>query len=369
MRDFLHEVLILQSKYSADNTPEMARRGRLIRHEIPQRLRALVTERISLRGGGVNDLKVGGRDGTGKKTFIPWVRVHSESRSPSATVGWYVVYLFSASGDRVYLSLNQGTTKWTNGAFVPRPEPELRSRVRWARQVLADRLVDGFVSTEAISLGVDKGLGRAYEVGNVAAVAYDRDELPDEGVLADDLAFLVDLLQELYAEADRSLAIPGEPAAEIADALTAADESAGRRNRSFGYRLTAAERRAIEQHAVSVTTDYLVSQGFKVSDVGATHSFDLDARRAGERVFVEVKGTTSNGAEIVLTKAEVELHLEKYPKNMLAVVTDIALDRKAEPPTATAGVLRVTHPWQVDSTLLTPLTFRYAVPDLLSSGG
>ncbi|MEU7006771.1 DUF3578 domain-containing protein [Streptomyces sp. NPDC046332] len=55
-------------------------------------------------------LGIEGPDGTGLKTEVPWVRVYDPAMSPSATTGWYAVYLFSGTGDRVYLFLNQGTT-------------------------------------------------------------------------------------------------------------------------------------------------------------------------------------------------------------------------------------------------------------------
>ncbi|WP_078998677.1 MrcB family domain-containing protein [Streptomyces sp. WM4235] len=61
------------------------------------------------------EVGIEGRDGTGLKTEIAWARVYSQRRSPSATAGWYIVYRSSASGDRVYLSLNQGTTKSKQG--------------------------------------------------------------------------------------------------------------------------------------------------------------------------------------------------------------------------------------------------------------
>ncbi|SFQ29371.1 protein of unknown function [Actinomadura madurae] len=81
----------------------MQRRGVIIRTEIPERIRNHVETIAAETGTTVSDLGVEGRDGTGLKTEIPWVRVFSRSAAPRATTGWYVVYLFSASGDRVYL--------------------------------------------------------------------------------------------------------------------------------------------------------------------------------------------------------------------------------------------------------------------------
>ncbi len=77
--------------------------------------------------------------------------------------------------------------------------------------------------------------------------------------------------------------------------------------------------------------------GYVVEDVGKTVSYDLRATKAGFVVKVEVKGTTSNGSEIVLTRNEVDVHKNDYPANALAIVRYIQLHRhNGEPPTASA---------------------------------
>ncbi|WP_385642866.1 MrcB family domain-containing protein [Streptomyces sp. SudanB91_2054] len=95
----------------------MQARGVTIRQELP-RLRAHVALLTWALGTAPDELGIEGRDGTGLKTEVPLVRVFGREQSPSATTGWYVVYLFDASGQRVYLSLNQGPT-WTGGDCNP----------------------------------------------------------------------------------------------------------------------------------------------------------------------------------------------------------------------------------------------------------
>jgi hypothetical protein len=89
---------------------------------------------------GIADLVVEGRDGTGRKTRIPWVRIYSKERSPSATESRYLVYLFAADGSAVYLSVNQGTATFDGEAYRPKPAELLEGRVTAARQLLADLL-------------------------------------------------------------------------------------------------------------------------------------------------------------------------------------------------------------------------------------
>lgn len=366
MRELLRDVLQLQPEWRPENTPAMQERGRLIRHDVASWLRERLPALKSALAE-IDDWQVEARDATGLKAEIPWVRVYSASRSPSATRGWYVVYLFGAQGDRVYLSLMQGTTRWENGEFQPRPQPELRQRAQWARDVLAARLRARPDLVEVIALKARKSkLGKAYEAGTVAAFEYSSEDLPSDEVLSGDLTFLVGVLSDLYRLAPQAIDLPGEMPPEIADAVVAAERSAGKARRGQGLQLDQAARVAIERRAVAVATKYLADEGYAVTDVGATESYDLDARRGEQRLYVEVKGTTtvwSSDSEIILTKNEVDLHLREHPNNMLLIVSRIVLDRSAAPPSASGGELKVVHPWQIAPANLKPVTYRYLVAD------
>src|SRR5438067_1405364 len=125
-----------------------------------------------------HNMKVEGRDGTGRKTRVPWVRLYDQRFSPSATEGWYVVFLFSADGSSVFLSLNQGTTKFMNGSFVPLDPELLHERVREARTKLSDckTSLDGLSQTIELNDPGDKGPG--YEHGNAYAIRYGAEAIP-----------------------------------------------------------------------------------------------------------------------------------------------------------------------------------------------
>ena len=108
---------------------------------------------------------------------------------------------------------------------------------------------------------------------------------------------------------------------------------------------------------------HLRGQGWDVADVSGDESFDLKCRRRNEELFVEVKGTTSLGEQVVLTRNEVNLHRERFPHNALAVVSLIELRQEAGAWMASGGELRFITPWEIEEEALGPLTFRYAVPD------
>ena len=171
MREAIEEVLRLQTEYSSKVTDAMKRRGDIVKVELANELREFLPslqERI-----GIDDLDVQGKDGSGARTEVPWTRVYSRSRSPKATGGWYLVFLFSADGKRAYLSLNQGTTRWDAGGWHPQPRSEISARADWARNILTASAPFPPRWTTDIRLNNQVNeLGTLYERGNVVAVEY-----------------------------------------------------------------------------------------------------------------------------------------------------------------------------------------------------
>ena len=374
--DLLSRVLELQPSWTATNTEAMRERGVVIRQHLPDLLRTDSGRLTAALNVSPDGLGVEGRDGTGLKSEIPWVRVFGREESPSSTTGWYVVYLFSASGQRVYLSLNQGTTIWTGGVFKPRRIEDLQARVDWARPLLAAGTAARPNLHETIQLDARTPLGRGYGPGNVLALAYERDQLPRQDSLLEDLRFMAGLLGVLYEAEKLAPYIPGDPTPEVLEAEQGAARTAGRRTprgtrpgrAGQGFLLTVDERRAIEHHSVRMATEHFEAQGWTVKDVGDKESFDLLLTKGERRLYVEVKGTTSAGREVILTRAEVEKQRKYHPDNALVVVHSIELDRAAAEPATFGGVLHSTSPWVVEDEDLTVISYSYRTQVGMSSG-
>lgn len=113
---------------------------------------------------------------------------------------------------------------------------------------------------------------------------------------------------------------------------------------------------------MEVATDYYVALGAAVKDVSASRPFDLIVDLDGATLTVEVKGTTGDGSEILLTRGEVEHHLAAHPANALLVVCGVRLQGPSEAHEAVGGELRITQPWAVATDALVPVSYRYAVP-------
>jgi len=131
------------------------------------------------------------------------------------------------------------------------------------------------------------------------------------------------------------------------------------RGKGQGFGLTQAERKAVDRHAMAEAENYLKSTGHSVEDVSKNHSYDFLATKEGQRIIVEVKGTTGSLGSILLTANEVAAHKNHHPANALVVVHSIELDRLKIPPCATGGILHVVKPWNIDDAALKPLSFQY----------
>jgi hypothetical protein len=118
-------------------------------------------------------------------------------------------------------------------------------------------------------------------------------------------------------------------------------------------------RRAIERHAVDIACRYFRAQKWDVADVGDAESYDLRCVRADEELHVEVKGTTTRGDAVILTRNEVQ-HAREFPHVALFIVTGIELtsDDEGKPGTR-GGREHVVSGWSPDEADLSPLTYHY----------
>jgi hypothetical protein len=360
IREEIDSVLALQGEYSSANTPAMARRGRLIRDEIPQSLALIAAPLAAATGLAAHDFLIEGRDGTGRKSEIPWVRFASAANSPSATTGWYVVWLFRRDGAGVYLTLAHGSAQFHAGSLVVRSDEELAELMRWSRTALAPDLSRQQRLVRQVNLVSRASLALGYEKSCVTAFYYAVESLPSDSEIQQDLLTMAALLGKLY-HAERLGQTPLSASPEIRDAEAAIDEiaSPGLVRGCQGLALTAPERLAVELRAMTLASRHLASLGYVVTDVSSSESFDLLATRAQEALSVEVKGTTGGLGEILLTANEVDLHRRISPANALLVVHSIVLNGSGAAPVASGGELRAWLPWLLDESRLRGITFAY----------
>lgn len=118
----------------------------------------------------------------------------------------------------------------------------------------------------------------------------------------------------------------------------------------------APRRRAIELHAMSQATDHYSRTWPVVEDVSAKESFDLRCRNGERELRVEVKGTTTEGGSVLLTRSEVRHAEDPTTEVALFVVSRILVDAANN---CSGGVSTVIEPWIVDREKLSPIAYEY----------
>lgn len=340
----------------------MVERGLLIRHTLRDELRLLAPRLRRAMGKFGDDTDAEGRDHTGQRSRIPWVRWHSKARSPSATQGWYVVYLFHPDGSGVSLCLSHGSTNIEGGDYVNRPPAEAAKLMAWASDVLKD----DFSRDESVGRGVALGkfpLAVGYQRTTVFSKFYGDAEIPRDNVLLDDLLGFVRPLARLYRAFDYGIQ-PGVPSPEVRELRRAIEEATGSpkgrgRGKGLGQGrgLSPEARRAVELHAMARACEWLVAHGFEFTDVSSRDCCDFRAKRGGEEWVIEVKGTTGGPGTVLLTPNEVELHRNSHPRNALLVVHGITLSDSGR--RASGGDLLEISPWDLEEQRLRAVGYEY----------
>lgn len=360
LRDTLQSIVSLQSAHTSVMSPAMAERGELVRHRLREDILDFRFEISAALGRYGDDLAVEGSDGIGRKALVPWTRYFSRRMSPSATQGWYVVYLFHPDATGVSLCLSHASTVPREGNFKGISHRETAELVQWGRAVLGGEFVGDATVKTGVSLG-GKRLAAAYEKTTLFSRFYPSGDIPDDRVLGDDLVDFARALAKLYRAEETGL-VPGTNSSEIVQILQFAEEIASPAkfpDAGQGWGLDHAARTAVELRAMEVAEAWLTENGFIAKDVSATESCDFFGERDGLSWVVEVKGTTGGPKSVLLTRNEVQLHRESYPRNALLIVHGIRLSK--EGPTASGGTLLAICPWKLDEDRLEPTSYEYRV--------
>lgn len=356
--DLLRDVASLQLGYSSENTPEMQKRGDLIRHKLPWEFAKYEDRFQAILGRPLEDIGIEGRDGIGRKTQAPWVRIYSKEFSPSATTGFYVVIHFSADGFWSFVTVGCSATKWDNGKrdLVKSTAVDLERRVNWAKSILDRSQIDYSHFTDPINLGSEHSLPKSFEKATILCKRLRINETTEEQVLRS-VEEALGYLKVIYD----SYAVLGDlDSSDIAtiviqNAVNPLKKSSKSRQ---GYGLNPKERKAVENHAVLIVTEYLQVEGYDVKDVSKTASYDLWATRDKESIKVEVKGSTSDSSDaILMTANEVELHSSNSENTALAIVYDIRLNRYADPPSCSGGTLEYIFPSNLEGWDIVPTAY------------
>lgn len=126
-------------------------------------------------------------------------------------------------------------------------------------------------------------------------------------------------------------------------------------------RLSAPERRAVEEAAMRRAIAHFECKGYRVERRGKP--YDLLCTAGKTVLYVEVKGTTGGPEVVFLTAGEVR-HAQAHAGQLaLYILHGITLkENRLGSPKAEGGHAEIFHPWQLSDDDLRPLQFQYRVP-------
>jgi len=144
----------------------------------------------------------------------------------------------------------------------------------------------------------------------------------------------------------------------IAEAGQDAEEASHARSWGQGYVSSPQRRKAIEMCAMKAATEFFEDEDYKVKDTSANRPYDLVCTREGELLYVEVKGTTTGGEKVILTKNEVEHAQAHQDQTVLFILHDIKVLDGERGPVASGGIELVMWEWSPSEAQLTALSFQ-----------
>ncbi len=217
----LHDYL----EYTLKQYPPSAPFGRDGRQPFSDRVDRL--KEALARDLGVDEpLVVKASFGQGNWAQVPWLSIMDSRLTTSTRKEVYVVYLFRADMSGVYLTLAQGVTELIEAHKGVEARRIMRERATHIQRQLGDLPAHGFSFDPTVTLK-STTFGPDYEASVIAHTLYERDALPTEAQLVNDLKMLIEAY-ERYVEA------------RMDEAQNAASPPAGEENLSLVEHLRAA---------------------------------------------------------------------------------------------------------------------------------
>jgi hypothetical protein len=118
----------------------------------------------------------------------------------------------------------------------------------------------------------------------------------------------------------------------------------------------------VENYSMNKAKKYFENLKYIVNDVSATCSYDLHCVRDDEELFVEVKGTQTEGSKILLTKNEVKNATANKGKVALYILHSIQMEKAGENCEAINGTEHVLNKWDIEKGTLIPMIYEYEIP-------
>jgi hypothetical protein len=145
-------------------------------------------------------------------------------------------------------------------------------------------------------------------------------------------------------------------------AISASEDGLGTTSNRQGRATDPERRKAVELRAMDAAKAFLVNEGYCVADTSSFAPYDLVANKGGRRIYVEVKGTTGRGEEVILTRNEVEHARTHLGECVLFVLHGIEVEETTRGPVGKGGMQRLVRPWDPAGGPLEPISYWFRLP-------
>ncbi len=143
-----------------------------------------------------NQYNVKGSVGQGNWAQVPWISILDKSVTASTQEGYYLVYLFSEDMEKVYLSFAQGITNTPKHKIE-----EIREDIR--QTINTDKYYTSSPIRKDNNIYLGNGdKAKGYVESTALYIEYEKDNLPSEFMLQQDLEAMLDIYQ--YYTASKS---------------------------------------------------------------------------------------------------------------------------------------------------------------------
>ncbi|CAN7453800.1 DUF3578 domain-containing protein [Pararhizobium sp. LjRoot235] len=151
------------------------------------------------------DIVVSMSVGQGNWASVPWIALMNTKVTRSTQEGVYVVFLIAKNLERIFLTLNQGTTKLVNELGQTGAQARMEAVAKAARVQISDSLGSRYSLDNLIDLGATGWLARNYEFGTIAHTDLEASNLPSD----EDMNEMLEAVLSAY---DQVIDAPERPA-------------------------------------------------------------------------------------------------------------------------------------------------------------
>jgi hypothetical protein len=131
--------------------------------------------------------------------------------------------------------------------------------------------------------------------------------------------------------------------------------------KSQGFQVDSAVRKAVEEYAMRRAEEHFVSLFSSVKRKGKP--YDLCCTKKDSVLYVEVKGTQTEGNEILLTPNEVEFANKHRGEMGLFLVSNVDVSKKDGEVVVSGGVTHCEPNWVIEMARLSPLGYSYSLTE------